>query len=301
MKSLAPIVLFVYNRPIHTSNLLQSLRRCRLSDQSKLIVFADGPKDEASQTERKNINEVRKLVLSEKWCKEVQLIGKQHNVGLADSIVSGVTAVLNQYEKIIVLEDDLVLSPGFLDYLNNALNVFEEEEKIMHISAYMFPVKNKLPELFFMNMTSCWGWATWKRAWNHYNPSAEDLLQKLHESERLNEFTFNGRAPFYNHLLDNTNGKIKTWAIKWLTSVFLMEGFCLHPSPSLVRNEGNDGSGTHGSESIFNKQAVADSIVVKTIPLIENNEARKGLEQFYKKLRRKKNIIERIVNRFMHS
>ena len=297
MKSLAPLVVFVYNRPVHTLHLLQSLRNCRLSDQSKLFVFSDGPNADAPESEIKKINGVREIVRSEQWCKEVQLVEKKFNAGLAGSIVNGVTEIVNQFEKIIVLEDDLVLSPGFLEYLNNALDVFENESQVMHLSGYMFPVKTKLPELFFMNMTSVWGWATWKRAWNHFNPSAEDLLMKLNASGRLNEFTFNGRAPFYEHLLNNTNGKLDTWAIKWLTSVFLQHGFCLHPFPSLVRNDGNDGSGTHGSESVFNEQEIAASIRVTKIPLIENTEARKGLEQFYRKLRRKKNIIERIIDK----
>lgn len=300
MNSLAPIVLFVYNRPSHVLNLFQSLKRCRLSDQSKLIVYSDGPKENSSEEELKKISEVRRIILSEKWCKEIQLIERKKNLGLADSIVSGVTEVLSQNEKIIVLEDDLVLSSGFLQYMNDALNMYGDEEKVMHISAFMYPVKEKLPETFFMNTTSCWGWGTWKRAWKHYNPSAEYLLHQLNLSGRLNEYTFNNSTPFYNHLADNVNGKLNTWAIKWNTSIFLLNGFCLHPSPSLVRNTGNDGTGTHGSESIFNNQFITDSISVNKIPLIEDANARLATEIFYNMMYTKKNLFQRALKKIFH-
>ena len=301
MNSLAPIVLFVYNRPVHTLKLLESLRRCTLSNQSRLIVYADGPKQNASETDIKNIIEVRRLILDEKWCMGVQLITKEYNLGLADSIVNGVTEVLNHHDKIIVLEDDLILAPGFLNYMNDALNIYDEDEKVMHISGYMYPVKIKLPETFFMNSTSCWGWATWKRAWKYYNLSATELLQQLNASGRLNEYSFNNASPFYRHLEDNVSGKIKTWAIKWNTSVFLQHGFCLHPRLSLVRNTGNDESGTHGSEPVFNNQKIIDSIEIKKIPLIENVEARKSLEIFYFHLRRKKSIFDRLLRRLFNN
>jgi hypothetical protein len=258
----APIVLFVFNRPSHTLRLLTSLRECRLSNQSRLFVYADGPKLHSTESEIRKIEEVRKIIRSEKWCKDIHLVERSSNLGLADSIVAGVSELINSYGKVIVLEDDLVLSHGFLEYMNAALDVFEKEEKVMHISGYMFPVKNKLPELFFLNLTSCWGWGTWKRAWAHYNPSAEDLLKKLNASGRLDQFTFNNTAPFYNHLLANTNGQLKTWAIKWLTTIFLENGFCLHPFPSLVRNDGNDGTGTHGSEPVFQHQRIDRKSVV---------------------------------------
>lgn len=297
MNTLAPIVLFVYKRPVHTLNLLQSLQKCRLSDQSTLIVYADGPPDNASKEELEKIAAVRNYVKREQWCNEVRLIERSQNMGLADSIISGVTEIINQFGRIIVLEDDLFLGIGFLEYMNKTLELFEKDERVMHISGFMYPVRTKLPEMFFVNTTSCWGWATWQRAWKHYNPSAIDLVRNLNLSNRLSEYSFNGAAPFYNHLLANLNGKLKTWAIKWNTSVFLQHGLCLHPSPSLVRNTGNDNSGTNGSEPVFNKQSITNFIDVKNIPLEESAMARKAIEKFYQRLGKRKNIAHRILRR----
>ena len=297
MNKLAPIVLFVYNRPNHALRLLESLAKCKLSDQSELFIFADGPEDDAPETDIEKIKEVRSLIRSRQWCMKVHIHESENNLGLADSIIHGVTQIIQQFGKIIVIEDDLILSPGFLEYLNEALKIYDEDERVMHISAYMYPIKKNLPATFFLNTTSCWGWATWSRAWKYFNPSAEELLKQLNQSGRLNEYTFESSAPFYDHLQWNVNGQLKTWAIKWYTSVFLQNGFCLHPFPSLVRNSGNDGSGTHGSVPVFNNQEIVNSIIPKKIPVEENMIARKEIKKFYRDNTYPKNIFKRILKR----
>ncbi len=284
---LAPIVLFVYNRPIHTRQTLESLKKNPLAKDSLLIVFADGPKNDASEETIKKIGEVRKILSEDKWCKKVIIHESKHNKGLAKSIMDGVTEVVNKYGRVIVLEDDLELSPGFLKYMNEALELYKDEEKVMHIAGYFPPVAEKLPETFFYNQASCWGWATWSRAWKHLRTDYKELLNEIEKSGRLKEFDLNGAYRFSDHLRANIDGRIKTWAILWHASVFLKNGLCLHPNKSLVRNVGLDGSGQHCKEdSYYYIKFLPNSIKVRPCILKENTIGRNCAIKFYSKIRR---------------
>ena len=195
MNELAPIVLFVYNRPEHTLKTLTSLSRNQLADKSELIIYADGPKINADINDLEKVKEVRKVIRRSKWCKSVEIIESPVNLGLATSIVKGISEILKKKENVIVLEDDLLLSMGFLSYMNDALDVYKNEERVMHLAGYLLPLKVKLPETFFLNIGSCWGWATWSRAWKFINLDASDLLEKVNSSGRLDEFTLGDTAP----------------------------------------------------------------------------------------------------------
>ncbi|MBW8050452.1 MAG: glycosyltransferase [Cytophagales bacterium] len=281
LKNLAPIVLFVYNRPEHTQKSLNSLMQNELADQSMLFIYADGPEEKASKQDLKKIHEVRKIIREEQWCKNVNIIESDKNKGLADSIIDGVSEIVNKFGKIIVLEDDLVLASGFLKYMNDALELYKDEEKVMHISGYMFPVKDKLPETFFYTPASCWGWGTWTKAWKSFNPSAEYLLAKINEQGNINRFNVENSYDFYGTLQENTQRAITSWAVRWYASVFLQDGLSLHPARSLVRNIGHDGSGVHCETNyIFNKQPIVEKIKVFLIPLKESEEARKAMKDF---------------------
>jgi hypothetical protein len=281
---LAPIVLFVYNRPSHTLKTLEALQTNELAGQSVLYIYADGPKEGASMDEVQKIAETRRVVKSKQWCKEVILIEQQSNKGLADSIIIGVTEVVNKHGKIIVLEDDIVTSKGFLKYINDALTFYEEETKVMHVSGYMFPIRSSLPATFFYNSNSCWGWGTWQRAWRYFNNDAQYLLSALDDGQLKNKFNIDGGYDFYDHLKANVDGRLKTWAVKWYASFFLQNGLALHPYPSLVNNIGQDGTGEHGDMSAeFLWKELAGSVAVKKIRLTENGRARKLVATFYKK------------------
>ncbi|MGM1056424.1 MAG: TylF/MycF/NovP-related O-methyltransferase [Bacteroidota bacterium] len=300
---LAPIILFVYNRPWHTEQTLEALMENELADQSTLYIYSDGPKKNASKEDLKKIKEVRAVIREKKWCSEVNIIESKNNKGLADSIVEGVTHLVKKYGKIIVLEDDLLLSKGFLRYMNDALNLYENEEKVMHISGYMFPIKEKLPETFFYNAATCWGWATWERAWESFNPNASELYLKLLNTNNLDKFDYKGNFGFLKQLIDNKNGKLKTWAIKWHTSLFLKNGLCLHPNHSLVNNIGHDGTGDNcGKSEKFKWSVLAKNINVTQIKLNEATEAYKAMVKYNapnaisKKIGLKKRIIQFIPN-----
>ena len=276
-------MLFVYNRPYHTRKILEALRENVLADQSTLVIYADGPKPHASGGELAQIHDVRHVLKQEQWCREVIIHEADGNSGLADSIIRGVTETINTYGKVIVLEDDIVTSPGFLDYMNNALDLYEEEEQVMHVSGYMFPVNTKLPETFFYNTASCWGWGTWQRAWQHFNPDAAQLAEEIEREGLIDEFNLENNYPFFTQLGQNIDGTLKTWAVKWYASFFLQRGYALHPYPSLTNNIGNDGSGVNsGTNNRFGWNRLATDIEVKKIPIEASAQARQAMHRFYK-------------------
>ncbi|WP_165786935.1 glycosyltransferase [Aliarcobacter cryaerophilus] len=240
---LAPIVLFTYNRPWHTQQTIEALQKNELAKESELFIFSDGGKDEESW---KKVNEVREYLKTIDGFKDIKIIEQEKNLGLADSIISGVTKIINKYGKIIVLEDDIVTSPYFLRFMNDALDFYENEEKVWHISGYIFPVKNIVsPEkTFFIKPTTCWGWATWKNKWKHFNRSSHYFLEQFNENMII-DFNLNNSYGYWSHLLQNHNRQIKTWAIFWYATVYLNNGLSLHPQVSFTDNIGHDNSGTH--------------------------------------------------------
>ena len=294
---LAPIVLFVYNRPWHTEETLKALMLNELADESVLYIYCDGPKKNASPEDISKIEEVRAVIRKKKWCKEVIIIENNKNLGLANSIIKGVTEVVEKYGKIIVLEDDIVTSISFLNYINDALNEYEKVEKVMHISGYFPETEVKLPDFFFYNQTSCWGWATWKNSWLNYNENIVGLHKKLINSNRILEFNMNNSYPFLSHLEANLTGDIKTWAIKWHASVFLKKGLCLHPAKSYVNNIGFDNTGVHCEVSNkYNIENLSQLKFKKVKKLIENKNARKSVEKFHRN-EETKSFYSRIMNK----
>lgn len=297
----APIVLFVYNRPQHTLQTLEALARNDLAKESVLYIYADGPKPGASIEEVSQIQEVRQMIRTAKWCKEVHIIEAENNQGLANSIVKGVTYVVNKYGSVIVLEDDIVTAKGFLPYMNAALKLYASEEHVMHISGYMYPLKGKLPETFFLNVVTPWGWATWKRAWHHYNNDEHTLMEQLTNCSHFSMHDYNKGFgnEFFEQLQANVNGTLKTWAVKWHTAIYLRKGFCLHPGKSLVKNIGFDNSGTNsGDSNRFEIKRLQKNVSVFTIDIVEQQEVLKKFADFY--LEKQKATSNNIIKRFVH-
>ena len=202
--NLAPIVLFVYNRPQHTLKTLEALMQNELAEKSELFIYCDGPKPNAKKEDLDKIDAVHTIILKKQWCKKVHIIKAEVNKGLANSIVAGVTEIVNRYGKIIVLEDDIVTSKGFLRYMNEALNLYENEPKIMHIGSYL-PYTNshkKLPETFLSRFMSCWGWATWKDRWDYYEKNPKSLINEFN-SEMVKKFDLNESGIFWRQIIAN--------------------------------------------------------------------------------------------------
>lgn len=283
---LAPLVLFVYQRPQHTKKVLAAIANDPLAKKTVLYVYSDGPKPSATVTEQENIAETRKLVENFKGCKEAHLHFKTQNEGLAKSIINGVNEVVKKHGKVIVLEDDIVISPLFLTYMNEALGIYERDEQVMHISSFVPQRKGieKLPETYFLRFMSCWGWATWERAWKKLELSTPILLDRLNKREDKVFFDLENSIGLMKQLKDNLLGKIDTWAIKWYTSIFLNEGLCLYPKQSLSLQIGLDGSGIHADTDLDKLYQVQlkKSIVVKRTSIHENLVAYNYLKKFYR-------------------
>jgi len=242
----APICLFVYNRPYHTQRVINSLISNHDAAYSELIVYSDGIKD---QSDRYNVRKVRNIVKAIQGFKSIEIIVRKENFGLSRSIISGVGEVLRQNKKIIVLEDDMIVSPYFLKYMNDGLNFYEKENRVISIHGYKLPLSGKLKDNFFLRGADCWGWATWKRGWELFRSNGKEMLKELESKSLTRVFDFDDTNPYTKMLHDQINGKIDSWAIRWHASAFLADKLTLYPSKSLVRNIGMDGTGTHCPKS----------------------------------------------------
>ncbi len=240
--NMAPIVFFAFKRPHHTRRALEALSKCEGAENSHLFIFCDGSR---GASDADGVQQVRSLVREQQWAEKVTIIEQECNQGLADSIIRGVTYITNLLGRAIVIEDDLIVSRYFLRYMNDALKIYEDTPKVMHIAGYTHPVRGVLPETFFYRVPSCWGWATWKRAWSHFEANAADLVHAIKKGNHSHEFNIEGSRDFLNMLQLQADGKLDSWAIRWYASVFMNQGLCLHPGRSLVRNIGHDGSGSH--------------------------------------------------------
>ena len=187
----APILLFVYNRPAHTRQALEALSRNTLSADSDLFIYSDAARSEA---DRAAVEEVRRIVREAKGFRQVHVTEREQNWGLARNIIDGVTTMVNRYGRVIVLEDDLVVAPHFLQFMNNALDVYADVPQVGHIQACDFTNDPGLPDMFLIKWTGSWGWATWKRAWQFFNPDGKALLEELERKKLTYTFDFNGKC-----------------------------------------------------------------------------------------------------------
>lgn len=289
MSQLAPIAVFAFNRPDHTLKTLEALSANPEARLSTLYIFADGPKEGLSVEKLQKVKELREMIRSRQWCGEVIIRESAINKGLARSISEGVSEVVNLHGRVIVLEDDIVTSPGFLAYMNQGLDLYEQNPKVMHISGYTPDINQKnLPETFFLTFMSCWGWATWDHAWKAFQTDSAELYQRLLSEKKLEDFNLGGAIKFSNYLKGNLTGRHNSWAIKWFASIYFKQGLCLYPRQSLVQNIGFDGTGSHYTEEKMQvdpmtvKEVLPSVEIDSTQPMVENPIARKALTHFYK-------------------
>lgn len=275
----APIALFVYNRPAHTRQTVESLQKNALSKDSDLIVFSDAPK---SDVQAEAVNEVRQYIRQIDGFKSVTIIERETNFGLARSIIEGVTRLCQEYGRVIVLEDDLITSPHFLRFMNDALDMYEHEDRVMHISGSTYPIGDMEDETFFLRVPLCWGWATWDRAWRHFRKS-NDVMLKFDQTMRR-DFSFNDSYNYWKQLEDNEKGLMNTWFVYWYATLFLRKGLALFPGKSLVKNIGMDGSGMHsGIDHGFDVEPSAAEVNVLPIALKESEKAVRRHESFFRR------------------
>lgn len=296
----APIALFCYKRPDHLRQVVDSLLTNAECATSPLIVFCDGPRTAADEA---GVQSVRALVRQIVGFASVRVVCREQNWGLADSIISGVTDVVNEYGRIIVLEDDTVVAPYFLKYMNDALTLYEQDERVVSVHGYLPPLAKKTERSFFLRGADCWGWATWARGWREFRGNGQSLLDELSTKGLVSEFDLDGAYPYTAMLEEWTQGKNDSWAIRWHASAFLRGLLTLYPARSLVVNVGNDGSGTHCADSsryatVLEQSSVAvDGVAVQQdLVMREAFKAfytgskirRTGLKSFLHKIKRKR-------------
>ena len=246
---LSPIVLFVYNRPGHTKQTVEALQKNQLANESELFIYSDEAKNEDT---RKSVEEVREYIDKIDGFKKITIIKREKNWGLADSIVDGVTKIVNEYGKIIVLEDDLVASPYFLKFMNEALEFYKNEEKVWHVSGWNYPIKtNAVDDVFLWRVMNCWGWATWADKWKFYKKDVDKTIGEFTKND-IQRFNLNGVENFFEQVISNKNKKTNTWAIFWYATIFQHDGLCLNPIQTFIDNIGHDGSGSNcGNQKQF--------------------------------------------------
>jgi len=243
--NLAPIVLFVYNRPEHARQAIEALRKNDLAAESDLFIFSDGPK---KQENLDAVREVRDYIHTIDGFRSVTIVERETNFGLARSIITGVTQVVKKYGRVIVLEADNVVHPRFLSYMNSALERYQGVDDVYAVTGYSYTTGNdEIDEYYFLRISSSWSWGTWKDKWEVFDPQATGWEQLDTDRSFRRSFNFDNSQDYAKMLKMQMQGKSDSWAIRWYWSIFRKQGLTLFPKNSLVRNIGFDGSGAHCS------------------------------------------------------
>lgn len=290
MKELAPIVIFVYARPEHTKNMINALAQNNLAKDSKVYIFADNAKKESH---KENVEKVRKFIHeipSKNMFKEVIITEADKNKGLANSVIDGVSKIINKYGKVIVLEDDLVVSKTFLQYMNESLEFYKDNKKIWSISGYNLPIE--IPQGYekdvYLSYRGCsWGWATWKDRWNTVDWKVTDYNEFKHSIKKRKKMN-RGGTDMAQMLDAQMKGLCDSWAIRWCYEQSKKDMMTIYPVKSLVTNQGLDGTGTHsGTTSSFDVKNYSE------LPKLENELEvnKKIIKEFRKKFYTGRNQI----------
>ena len=296
MKELSPIIVFVYNRLEHTKNTIDALSKNELAKESELWIFSDNAKNEKDIEKVENVRTYIHSIEEQKLFKSVKIIEADKNKGLANSVIDGVTKVINNSNKVIVVEDDLITSKYFIKYMNEALDFYEKDEKIWSISGYNLPIKihNDYKSDVYLGYRGCsWGWATWKDRWDTVDWKVKDYRSFKHNLFKRKKMNRGG--PDMAQMLDaQMSNKCDSWAIRWCYSQSKQNKYTIYPVESLIINQGLDGSGTHsGNDRSF------DVKINTSIPKLEKDLKidKKISKEFYNKFNFgfKQNIKELIV------
>lgn len=275
-----PVLLFGYQRPIHLARSWKALAENQEAKNTKLHVFLDGPKGNEDASAVLETREEAKRITGFKY---IDYYFADKNKGLSRSILDGVNLISKKASSWIVLEDDLVVGKHFLNYMHEAIAVYKNHPAVASIHGYVYPTNHALPPTFFLKGADCWGWATWRSAWAHFEPDGKNLLKEIQERKLEKEFDLGGVAPFTEMLKNQIAGKNDSWAIRWHASAFLAGLYTLYPGRSLVRNIGLDNSGTHcGETNQFNPTLSPGPIQVSPIPVEESQIGRAAFHDFFK-------------------
>ena len=241
----APVVVFAYNRPQHLGETLAALSQNKEANMTDVIVYCDGPKCEEDLIK---INQIRNILNKEYIFRSLRKIFREQNSGLSASVIKGVSEQFLIHESLIILEDDLLVSRYFLQYMNHYLKIYKNDHQVGSIHGYVYPIK-LLPKTFFIRGADCWGWAAWKRSWDDFESDGTKLLNKLTSRSLGFKFNLFGGYNYMGMLRNQVAERNDSWAIRWHASMFLKHKLTLYPGESLVSNVGTDGSGSHFTSS----------------------------------------------------
>ncbi|MEP3332486.1 hypothetical protein [Sedimentitalea sp.] len=278
---LAPVCVFAYRRPEHTKRTLAALASSPLAQQTNLTVFVDGPRDAGDADE---VAQVVSLAQRQGGFAGVDVRARDENAGLARSIQEGVSQMMSDHGRAIVVEDDIVTSPSFLNYMNLALDRYADSPEVWHISGYNEPIAGNRdrPGTALWRFMSCWGWASWADRWSHFERDPDELLASF-SPEDIERFNLDGAHDFWSQVLANARGDMRTWAVFWYATIFRNGGLCLAPYHSYAENIGFDGSGTHCGPDGAYLQASLNRDMAPSFPdqLIEDSAALAELKAHY--------------------
>jgi ubiquinone/menaquinone biosynthesis C-methylase UbiE len=296
--SLAPVAVFVYRRADHARAALESLLRCPEAASSPMFIYCDGAKtpDLASA-----VAATRRI--AHELVPHAVFVERDRNHGLAKSIIDGVSALIEEHGRVIVVEDDLEVAPSFLSFVNRALERYRDDDDVMSISGYQFPLDPPLDvDSTMLALPSSWGWATWARAWRCFDGAASAYAELRRDRALRDRFDLGGAYPYYAMLERQQRGEVDSWAIRWYLSIFMRNGLNVFPGRTLVKNTGFDGSGTHGAVG-FATQDVAGTRqeLALSTPVLDVNAQRRVAEYLAEqtardKTRRVKELVARVTN-----
>lgn len=253
MYNLAPVVLFTYKRLSITKRVIDSLRDNEECSKTDLIVYSDGPKRVSDNCE---VEGVRRYLEGLTGFKSIGLIYRDKNLGLAQSFIQGITDTLTQYEKAIFLEDDNLLSKHFLSFMNEALNQYKDNERVICVTGYSWPLWPARKRPYFLRGAETWSMGTWRRGWSYFNGDGGALLRELNRRNLVKAFR-RDRFGFYEMLKRQVMGEIDSWGVRWWASAYVNDMYCLYPHKPLCVSIGYGEDSVHCSSysPLFRKRS----------------------------------------------
>lgn len=293
MHSLAPIAVFTYKRPNETKIILNAIKNAKYGLESEIFIFCDGLKETATENEKDAQYKLKEIIYKEtKEFKKKNIYFNNKNIGLSESIIQGIGKVFQKHDKIIVIEDDIIIGKGFLEFMNWGLNTYWNEPSVWGCNGYIEPIDLDLNKPFFTLKPTSWGWSIKKSAWEKLILSDKQLIKILNEKKLLKRMNV-GNYPFSNMLLENIQGKINSWAIRLYASSLIHNGFWISPTKSLVKNCGNKDA-THNFDSRFFKDSnFGEFSALKYVSINTTRKIDMAIISFYKNLDLKANFFQR--------
>ncbi len=289
---LAPIVLFAYNRLVHLQQTVEALLKNPLADQSLLYIFSDAAKNDDAQ---EVVKQVRAYIHQIKGFKEIIIEEQSSNLGLAPSVIKGVSTVLNQHQKAIILEDDMVCSQNFLQFMNDCLDFYQNQPEIFSISGYIYPIEvppTYSDDVFIFPRASSWGWATWLDRWEKVDWDMKDFPSFIKNKRAQKDFN-QGGEDLTPMLIKQHKNLISSWAVRWCYTHYIKQGYCLFPVKSKIHNIGTDKSGQHSPKTTKYDAQLSESSYKLTKQLSPSPKIYQNLQEFFKL-----SLIRKTINYF---